>query len=853
VSPAPQRRRPRPGASGPAITPGLAAPSTQAPPSFPPALAAPSTQAPPTFPPGRRRLLRLVVRTLSNGSFFFATQYDATLTCQRIAQLTAEDVAAGRHPFPAAAAAGGDATLPAPDADAAALLADARAHFAGSAGVSPLSCAAPAGSAFLPARRYALSRSAPFGTTSLAESDGRLMWNRWMLGGAPDGFAVGEVSGAAACTEPLLTLPGIAAFVPPVAQGFVVSRPGLPLGPDGGARVSLTVISRRACAHVGTRFFTRGLDAAGSPANSAETEQIVVDDAGAVTSFVQLRGSIPVLWDQRPSLRWTPKVSVASSAESLSAFRRHVDSVATTYPGPVLAVCLVDRKGDQQMLGDAFGRACLSLGGDAGTKDGEGGGGGGGSAPAYDTPEEGSASLTAGRWSYLWFDFHAECRGMRWGNLRRLLAAASHRVNAAAASSSPPRPGDHHSPDLGCFRAVGPRSGGAALCHQRGVTRTNCMDNLDRTNVVQSLFARRAALLAASARPWAPGKGDPVSLWAESLAEDAPAVTGAGLLATPHAAFERAFMNAWADNADAMSILYSGTRALKTDFTRTGRTTASGRAADGWHAVSRWMLGNFEDGRTQDAWDVVTGAVRFARASPADAAAAPPASRSTSPARGADAPSAAGGGAGPGAASRSASAGASADGEPPATAGAGHGGSPPTTLVRPRAAQSGIAAHTGSVTPGGFLLRALLGLAVVAAATASATAVAHGAAAAAGAPGGAASLPWPLGPSSLDTRDHSGGLLAAAVAALTGAVLGGGGTADDAAGRWEPRLTTGALLCGGAAALLALALAGGFAMKQGFPSAVVEPAIRRLAPRPRFDRKSFTFKESGAGLRAKMD
>jgi len=35
---------------------------------------------------------------------------------------------------------------------------------------------------------------------------------------------------------------------------------------------------------------------------------------------------------------------------------------------------------------------------------------------------------------------------------------------------------------------------GRVASQQTGVFRTNCMDNLDRTNVVQSLFARRAAL-----------------------------------------------------------------------------------------------------------------------------------------------------------------------------------------------------------------------------------------------------------------------------------------------------------------------------------------------------------------------
>ena len=36
---------------------------------------------------------------------------------------------------------------------------------------------------------------------------------------------------------------------------------------------------------------------------------------------------------------------------------------------------------------------------------------------------------------------------------------------------------------------------GKVLSKQTGVIRTNCMDNLDRTNVVQSLFARRSILL----------------------------------------------------------------------------------------------------------------------------------------------------------------------------------------------------------------------------------------------------------------------------------------------------------------------------------------------------------------------
>ena len=128
---------------------------------------------------------------------------------------------------------------------------------------------------------------------------------------------------------------------------------------------------------------------------------------------------------------------------------------------------------------------------------------------------------------------------------------------------------------------------------QRGVLRTNCMDNLDRTNVVQSLFARRAALQAV------PGAWGPAC--------------EASVLSSPHADFEAAFNNAWADNADALSMLYAGTGALKTDFTRCGKRTLAGALADGVNSLKRYVLNNLADGHTQDAWDLFLGRFTPAR------------------------------------------------------------------------------------------------------------------------------------------------------------------------------------------------------------------------------------------------
>lgn len=49
-----------------------------------------------------------------------------------------------------------------------------------------------------------------------------------------------------------------------------------------------------------------------------------------------------------------------------------------------------------------------------------------------------------------------------------------------------------------------------------------------------------------------------------------------------------------------VSLLYSGTPAMKTDFTATGKRTTKGSLKDGYNGAKRWFLGNFYDSRDQD-------------------------------------------------------------------------------------------------------------------------------------------------------------------------------------------------------------------------------------------------------------
>ena len=97
-------------------------------------------------------------------------------------------------------------------------------------------------------------------------------------------------------------------------------------------------------------------------------------------------------------------------------------------------------------------------------------------------------------------------------------------------------------------------------------------DNLDRTNVVQSMLARRTLVR---------------SLEVAGAPRDVCHAATKNVLETTFIEFEKVYKDVWGNNADAMSLLYSGTGALKTDFTRTGKRTKMGLLADGWNSCMR--------------------------------------------------------------------------------------------------------------------------------------------------------------------------------------------------------------------------------------------------------------------------
>lgn len=326
-----------------------------------------------------------------------------------------------------------------------------------------------------------------------------------------------------------------------------------PVSSPGGRDFLLTLISRRSRRRAGTRFITRGVDGMGDVANFVETEQVVwaPDRPDVYSAFTVIRGSVPVFWRQNNGIaRPSPELDSTLTA-SREAFSMHFRNIVRSYGG-IVAVSLVDLHGSESVLADAFVRHFeLDVKG------------------AFD--EQVTPTLVA-------FDFHKHCGGKDYERgLAMLMSELQDKLET-----------------FGFFTA-GVNGVPGIPTHQKGVFRVNCVDCLDRTNVVQSLLARVALDRQLRA-----------VFHADIPAQSDPSVGVGGKPKLFHESEDR-FKHVWGDNADSVSKQYSGTGALKTDFTRTGKRSTQGMLGDGVKSVVRMYYKNFVDEGRQEAIDIMCG------------------------------------------------------------------------------------------------------------------------------------------------------------------------------------------------------------------------------------------------------
>ncbi|KAE8835366.1 hypothetical protein PTNB73_07450 [Pyrenophora teres f. teres] len=414
-------------------------------------------------------------------------------------------------------------------------------------------------------------------------ADDRFYWNRFVSSDLID-FRGGLSGGYGRHSSG--NQPGADPYILPIMYGMMeiknTSIKGTPL--------TFILITRRSRLKAGTRYFSRGIDENGNVSNFNETEQTIIlnDKASSgpggfganqssavgaaagketqVLAYVQTRGSVPVYWAEINTLKYTPKLQVRGVENALPAAKKHFAEQIRLY-GDNWMVNLVNQKGREQRVKEAYEEMVNLLH----TSPAENVEGDRITSEKFHIIDPARAQTVYDRLHYVYFDFHNETKGLRWDRAKLLMNQLEPHILKHGYFCGVDMPGD---------------AGGVEVRrHQTAVVRTNCMDCLDRTNVVQSMLGRyvlsRMLIDLGLMRE------------GESAEEDK--------------AFEHLFRNVWADNADVVSKSYSGTGALKTDFTRLGVRTKQGALQDLNNSITRYCLNNFADGPRQDAFDLFLG------------------------------------------------------------------------------------------------------------------------------------------------------------------------------------------------------------------------------------------------------
>lgn len=202
--------------------------------------------------------------------------------------------------------------------------------------------------------------------------------------------------------------------------------------------VKVSLIARRSMKRAGTRMWRRGADLDGNVANFVESEQIL-ESQGFFASYTQVRGSIPVMWEQVVDLSYKPQIKTVNYENTPIAVERHFRDLRKRY-GDILAIDLINQQGGESVLSVAY--------------------------------REAMEKLSDEHIRYLPFDFHKICGHIHFERLSALYDDIKEELSRQGCYLRDPM--------------------GKVLEVQKGQVRTNCIDCLDRTNVTQSLLGRKA-------------------------------------------------------------------------------------------------------------------------------------------------------------------------------------------------------------------------------------------------------------------------------------------------------------------------------------------------------------------------
>ena len=321
-------------------------------------------------------------------------------------------------------------------------------------------------------------------------------------------------------------------FLTTVIRGFAETFPSY----IGRMPVNLTMISKQSWKRAGTRYNVRGIDDEANVANFCETEFVMYSEEYCF-AVTEIRGSVPIFWEQDTALL-NPKVTITRSVEATQAtFDEHFQKLIQKY-GPVHVVNLLSTKSSEIEL----------------TK-------------RYREHFQRSKRLKLNSDVFLTeFDFHKETKEEGFAAASKIMPLIERSILENG----------YFSYDVKEKKQ---------LSEQNGVFRTNCLDCLDRTNLIQQFISRYTFIL---------------------FLEDFNLIKPKLPMIEEYDWYQK-HNNIWADHGDAVSQIYTGTNALKSSFSRKGKMSFAGALSDATKSVSRMYINNFMDKNKQMNIDALLG------------------------------------------------------------------------------------------------------------------------------------------------------------------------------------------------------------------------------------------------------
>uniref|UniRef100_A0A8C8M0F0 SAC domain-containing protein n=1 Tax=Oncorhynchus tshawytscha TaxID=74940 RepID=A0A8C8M0F0_ONCTS len=327
-----------------------------------------------------------------------------------------------------------------------------------------------------------------------------------------------------------------------------------------GRPVHVTLIARRSSKFAGTRFLKRGANCEGDVANEVETEQIIHDasvmsfTAGSYSSYVQVRGSVPLYWSQDISTMMPkPPIRLDQADPYAHVAALHFDQMLQRFGSPIIILNLVkkrEKRKHEKILSEELFPAVINLN-------------------QFLPPEHCI--------DYIAWDMARYTKSKLYNVLDRLSMIAENVVkrtgffiNRSDFFCHTLRP-DERWGDLGGSLTSSGRV-------QTGVLRTNCVDCLDRTNTAQFMVGKCA------------------------LAYQLYAL---GMIDKPKLQFDtdcvRLFEELYEDHGDTLSLQYGGSQLVHRVKTYRKIAPWTQHSKDIMQTLSRYYSNAFSDADRQDA------------------------------------------------------------------------------------------------------------------------------------------------------------------------------------------------------------------------------------------------------------